>query len=524
MGLVWTRAIGAAALSVAGLAWAGAIAAQGSPPMSAIDWLSDSVQKPLPVALPPLPFDPNEPKVATSAGSEPVTVTTLDGVSPDAAGLLPVQTTGLPKGLWGPTAASDLGRLIRSERTDMMPALQGLLMQILLAELDPPFDSDARGVLFLARIDKLLDIGALDQAEALIDRVGATRNVEIFRRAFDVALLLGSEDTACQKLAATPSLSPTYPARIFCLARNGDWETAALTLGTARALGFVADGEDALLSRFLDPDLYEGDPLPDLPGPMTPLNFRMLEAIGETQPTGPLPRAFSVADLRSTSGWKAQIEAAERLVRSGAIGADRLMALYAERRPAASGGVWERARAMQALEAALAQGKTDAVAAALQRAWDQMAAADLEPALAAAYGQRLSDLGLPGAAGALAFRLALMTPDYEAVALKRTPADAEERFLMSVATGTPSRDLAPDPVAGAIADAFASIAVPLRVRSLMDGGRTGEAMLRAMDLVTLGATGELDELKDGLSLLRALGLENVARRVALEILILDRRG
>jgi hypothetical protein len=45
-----------------------------------------------------------------------------------------------------------------------------------------------------------------------------------------------------------------------------------------------------------------------------------------------------------------------------------------------------------------------------------------------------------------------------------------------------------------------------------------------MDLVTLGATGELDELADGLALLRALGLDGTARRAALEILILDRRG
>jgi hypothetical protein len=62
------------------------------------------------------------------------------------------------------------------------------------------------------------------------------------------------------------------------------------------------------------------------------------------------------------------------------------------------------------------------------------------------------------------------------------------------------------------------------VRSLLDEGRLGEALLRAMDLVTQGAVGGMDELTDGLALLRALGLDGVARRAALEILILDRRG
>lgn len=498
--------------------------------MSAIDWLSDSVQKPVPVVLPPPPGSPpmpvpGEPGVATSAGSDPVEVTPLGGVSPDAAGLLPVHVTGLPRGLWGPTGAADLARLVRGARTDMVPSLQALLMQILLAELDPPFDADARGVLFLARIDKLLDIGALDQAGALLDRVGPTQSPEIFRRTFDVALLTGAEDAACRQMAAAPALSPTYPARIFCLARNGDWEAAALTLGTARALGFIAPHEDVLLSRFLDPVLYEGEPLPAIPGPMTPLTFRICEAIGEAQPTGALPRAFATSDLRSTTGWKGRIEAAERLVRSGAIDSGRLIALYSERRPAASGGVWSRAQAVQALEAALDGGSADSIAPLVPAAWDAMAAADLEPALADEFGERLAALHLPGEAGATAFRLALMTRGYEAAALAHQPRDATETFLRGVAIGAPPRDAAVDPVALAVADGFAAGGAPLRARSLLDDRRLGEALLRAMDLVTQGATdGGMDELGDGLALLRALGLEGVARRAALEILILDRRG
>ena len=391
-----------------------ALPAAAEAPKSAIDWLSDSVARPVPVAMPPVA--PLEPTTATSAGTDPVTVQPLGQALPDAAGLLPARVTGLPRDLWGPTGAGDLARLIRGERTDMVPALQALLLQLLLAELDPPHDADASGTLLLARVDKLLDIGALDQAAALLDRVGIAASPEIFRRAFDVALLTGNADAACRSLAAAPALSPTYPARIYCTARTGDWQTAALTLGTARALGFLSPSDDALLSRFLDPDLYEGDPLPALDGPMTPLTFRMLEAIGEAQPTGPLPRAFALADLQDTVGWKAQIEAAERLVRSGAIDPQRLVELYTQRSPAASGGVWDRAAKVQALDLAIAKGDRAAVGAALQAAWTALAAVDLEPALAQGYGVQVAALDLPGAAGALAFRLALLTPDYEAVA------------------------------------------------------------------------------------------------------------
>ena len=59
-----------------------------------------------------------------------------------------------------------------------------------------------RGVLLLARIDKLLDIGALDQAAGAARR-GGPEEPELFRRAFDVALLTGTEDRACVTMRAT---------------------------------------------------------------------------------------------------------------------------------------------------------------------------------------------------------------------------------------------------------------------------------------------------------------------------------
>ncbi len=200
------------------------------------------------------------------------------------------------------------------------------------------------------------------------------------------------------------------------------------------------------------------------------------------------------------------------------------MALYTERRPAASGGIWERAARVQALEAALAAGHPADIATALQAAWDEMAAADLEPALAQVYGARLAGLDLGGAAGALAFRLALMTPDYEAAAQARQPADATEAFLQALARGTPGQVAAPTPLAAAVASGFAAEAAPLRAQALIDQKRLGEAILRAMALVSDGANGQLGDLSDGLALLRALSLEDTARRAALEILILDRRG
>jgi len=239
--------------------------------------------------------------VARSAAVPEVTVLPLGAVSPDPIGLIPPAASGLPRALWAGSEVETVAALIAAERVETLPALQALLQIVLLAEADPPRNAGLEGQLFLARIDKLLDLGALDPAWELLDAADPATPA-LFRRYFDVALLTNREGRACQRMAAQPELAPTLAARIFCLAHVGDWPAAALTLNTARALGDVSAREDALLTRFLDPELFDG--LPPLPVPQTPtpLDFRMREAIGEALPTLDLPRAFAHADLREVNG------------------------------------------------------------------------------------------------------------------------------------------------------------------------------------------------------------------------------
>jgi hypothetical protein len=487
-------------------------------PLSAIDWLSQSVA--VPAALPG--SGPFEPAITAGAAHEDIAVTVLDGPSPDATGLLAPQVTGLPQALWGLGRTEEIVALIRTERVDTLPALQALLNTLMLAEATPPADAGGRGDLLLARVDELLDVGALDQAAALLEAAGSAEP-ELFRRTFDVALLTGTEDRACQQMRGNPQLAPTFPARIFCLARSGDWNAAALTLRTAQALGFVTEDEDALLSRFLDPELYEGDPPLAKPDRPTPLVWRMLEAVGEPLPTNTLPLAFAQAELRDTAGWKSQIEAAERLARTGAIAPNRLLGVYTERKPAASGGVWDRVAAVQALDAALADDDVQTVVQILPGVWDRMVAAELEVPFAALFADPLGRLALPAPVSALAFRIALLSPDYQAAANARVPADATESFLIGIARGA-ADGTAPDSLGRAIAPAFRNPSPGLDAQALLQDGRIGEAVLLAIDQIGAGLRGDLPLVTQGLSLLRMVGLEDAARRTALEMLLLERRG
>jgi hypothetical protein len=490
--------------------------ATGSPlpaaePLSAIDWLSDSIAAPLPPDLPASDVSP--------AAIPDVETLPLGAQVPDGIGLLSAEAAGLPRALWSGSTTDELVALIAAEPRDLLPSSRALLKRLLLAELDPPADAGSDGRLLLARIDRLLELGALDEASALLD-VAGTMTQDLFRRRFDVALLAGSEQTACAELRDDPSISPTYPARIFCLARTEEWHTAAVTLETATALGLLSPEEDDLLARFLHPELEEE--LPPLGPPLrpSPLIFRLYEAIGEPLPTTNLPIAFAHADLNPNAGWKAQVEAAERLARAGAVAPNLLLGLYTERRASASGGVWERVQATQALDRALADGDGAGVSAALIEAWAAVSEVGLQAAFAQVFAPRLHAVDLTPEARALAFRMSLLTDDFLLAASRHSPEGEEDAFLSAVALGRAGEVTPSGSLEIAIASGFAATEMPDRFGLTPGTERRGAALLRVLALFSSGAMGNYGDLRDAIVILRMLGFETVARRSTLELLIL----
>ncbi len=373
-----------------------AIATGQEAPLSAIDWLSNSIEAPSPEA-PPTPG---------SALPETISVRPLDHPVPDSVGLLAPAEAGLPADIWAKSDATGLAAKLAEMPPPELAAMQSLLRDMLVVHADPPRGSAGGEGFFLARLDTLLAHGHFDAARSLMERAGYDRP-EIFRRWFDLALLSGKEDRACQRMRALPEITPTYPARIFCLARSGDWPAAAVTLETARALGVITEAETARLTRFLD-EFAGGVPLPP-PETPTPLDYLLYEAIGEPLRSPALPLPFAHADLRQHLGWKAQIAAAERLARSGAVNGARLAGIYSMRAPAASGEPWDRIAAWQGLDAALAAGDGGAVSERLPDFWREMRAARLLPLAARWAAPRLAHLELTGRARQVSRDIALLS-------------------------------------------------------------------------------------------------------------------
>lgn len=485
-------------------------------PLSVIDWLDQAA----PVQLPDIVL--LEPPVADTVLSPDIEVSPLEALTPPV-GLVPGTVTGLPVDLWRGSDTDRLTRLITNAPVRGSPAMRTLLFTLLLSEARGPSDPQAADALLLARIDRLMDLGAVDPALAMAELAGPAHTPALFQRWFDAALLTGAEDRACAVLRQAPHLSPDYAAQIFCHARQGDWQTAALTLEAAHALALLPQDRLNLMDRFLSPDIYEGAPPLPLPRAPGALDFRLYESIGERMPTADLPRAFATADLRDIAGWKAQLEAAERLTRVGALSPNRLLGLYSERLPAASGGIWDRVRAVQHFETALDSRSADAIAKTLPPVWSAMQAAGLEMPFAALFAERLAaQQGLDPVTASMAWRIRLLTGGFKAAS--RTPPDNSElnTWLAALAQGDPQRAFAPDRRAASVTEGFRNPAgLSTDLQRQYDDGQLGAVILEIIGLYDSGVHGNSGDLVAALAALRAVGLEDTARRAALQYILLN---
>lgn len=497
-----------------------ATAAHGADPRSAIPWLSRSIEEtPEPPRASALQTRPAE-------DADAITVTTLSEVSRNAAGLLPPDLTGFPRALWGAASAFHVRGVIAGHPAGGVPEARALFRRVLMAEADPPRTSGDRSTVLVARLDRLLEMGALEEAWTLIEQVGPG-SPALFRRWFDAGLLLNRADPPCEALRRNPQLSPTLPARVFCLARGGDWNAAEITLSLGQDLGSIPPGQQALLERFLDPELFEEEPHPPLPEVLTPLDFLMREAVGLPRPPGTMPLAFLARDLDAHAPMRQRIVSGERLVEAGSAAPTRLFAAYRAGEPAASGGVWDRARAVQALNAALIGDARQAFAAALVDADTAFTERGLRVAFAQEYAPRLAaraeadfepetrrrlvELLLLGDEPAAARRAAGPSPSPEIAALlalagvRPAPGVVEDARLRA-ALAALEPDAAGAPAQGPREDMLAR-------------GRVGEAILAALAQIQSGAASDPRSLQTALATLRRAGQEKSARKIALQTLL-----
>ena len=247
-------------------------------PLSAIDWLAEHSKK----GSSKLSSTPNlreNPALSANVSTD-IEVTVLRDIQRDAVGLLPPEVTGLPVTLWRNSTTQDLLSLLEASQVSQNPSIQSLTMRVMLAEGDAPYDSNGKFNFLRAKLEKLIQYGAIDPALAMLERA-APLPAPLVPILFDLSMYSEALEPACEQVLQLGAAFDNDSARIYCLARRGEWQSANIMLTTAEALQSLTPRETAMLHFFLETgsekisDLYfSADSVP------TPLEYRLYEAFG----------------------------------------------------------------------------------------------------------------------------------------------------------------------------------------------------------------------------------------------------
>ena len=384
--------------------------------LAQIEW-PQGVPKPLvPEASPgvlvaPPPADPTAPAAPTAGDrQEPdIEVGELIAIDPDSGGLLEPSMGGLGIGMWEGMSRALLVRLLPQlpDRYDS-PALHDLARRLLLstAIVPPRAETENGSGLMAARIERLEAMGLSGAVAGMLGLVpGETSDPALLRILIDNRLLTGDDERACAVSAAGGDvLTGTYWEQflVFCQARAGDGAAANFGVNLLSEAGTV---EDPAFFRMVGALLTGGKAqVKSLPAP-TPLHLALARATRTKLPPDVL-ETESLAVLRALVDDPAvpdtvRLEAAERAVLAGAIGAVPLADHYA----AVKFSDNEIAKALTIVEAdhsprnrallyqaAVRQELPVGKAAAMHKAWQLAAADDIYPLSVGVYLPMLEEL------------------------------------------------------------------------------------------------------------------------------------
>ncbi|MDC3067747.1 hypothetical protein OA005_00625 [Paracoccaceae bacterium] len=258
--------------------------------------------------------------------------TFLDKINVNGLGLISVENSQLPNNLW-----INSNEKLLVEKLKKMPPLQlastnKIFKRLLIVNAKPPLNSigtENMGFLFLlSRVDKLIELGAIDEAEEILTYIKKP-SIEIMKRKIEISLINGRIKETCNQASSFANFDGLLQFKIICLLRQNDWQAAVLVFTAGVTLNHFDDTEKNLLLNFLEPDLeMDITKIGDL-NKLSPISFFLLLGNNKLEfATQPFKNKFSYALIRSDVPIEIKIAAAEKLVLNYTLSPNFLFNIY----------------------------------------------------------------------------------------------------------------------------------------------------------------------------------------------------
>ena len=315
-------------------------------PMSAIDWLAEKINDP--------PIFYTNPSLNFDIIDNNIKKLDLPNISKNSIGIFPSIRLGINSSVWKNSNEFEISNLLDKIDIGDIYYSNRLLKRVLLIEADPPIIATGQefsGTFFLrARILKLIQMGALDEAEALLLDANPNTDPKLIDLWSKISFLTLRFDNFCNSVLKSYNTLIHPGHKVICLARSGDWNAAALSLATLSSINEIESDYEKLLINFLDHEAKLEISNKNFCNRDQPLLVYLCDFSNIDTQDLRINFKYLYNDLGRGKSIRTRIIAAEELVKSGALNPGVLFSTYKVKKPSTSGGVWARVKMMQDLD------------------------------------------------------------------------------------------------------------------------------------------------------------------------------
>ncbi len=255
----------------------------------------------------------------------------LDALNVNGIGLISIESTKFPSDLWSNSSERALSEKLISMPNLTLTSTNKIFKRLLLVDAKPPLNSIGvknMGYLFLlSRIDQLINLGAIDEAEEILNYIKEP-SVELMKRKIQVAYLNGRLSKTCDIANKYPNFEGMLQFKIICLVRKNDWQAATLAFTVGSSLEQFDDKEKKLLLNYLDPDIETHSLYNIEIHNLSPTSFYLMHGKKELIPSDILPNKYAYAFSLSGIPPKMRIKSMEQLASKYVVNANTLFSLY----------------------------------------------------------------------------------------------------------------------------------------------------------------------------------------------------
>ena len=357
----------------------------GQNPNTAIEWLKEEKD----TKTGPLKDIAPEKNILSSA----IEKTPLQPINLNSIGIIPTKISGIDPDLWVKMNENDISYRLSSLPNLKFQAAQTYLKRILISETQPPVSApeskNSGKIYLLAKLDKLIGMGALDEAETMVLQVPQI-DPNLFKRWIRISFLTGRIRKLCETLMRNSGLTQNLSVRIICLKNLNDWDAAALTLSTASNLEMFDLNREKFLIHYLDPKLVETSELSTNSVQLNEIDYFIINSSSQISSVQTSELRYLYMVLKNSSEPKNKIQAAEELAIKKSINASSLFDIYRNTSIDGSIKFWRRIIATKNLDLTLQRNNNKSVNIAVTKAINEMFLGNLLTLFATEYADKLS--------------------------------------------------------------------------------------------------------------------------------------